>query len=137
MSGNRNTPKHRKQKNKSPQMQVQQQTIEQKIHHGPIPAPEDLAKYNSIISGAAERILAMAESEVEHRQRQEVDTLNANISDRASARTEIKLGQILAFILCLTVIGCGTFIAINGAIWPGVILSTAGLSGIIAAYLKK
>jgi len=79
----------------------------------------------------------MAESEVEHRQRQEVDTLNANISDRASARTEIKLGQILAFILCLTVIGCGTFIAINGAIWPGVILSTAGLSWIIAAYLKK
>jgi len=110
MSGNRNTPR---QKNKGKQVHIQQQTIEQKIHHGPIPAPEDLAKYNQIIPSAAERILTMAESEVEHRQKQEVDTLDANILDRVSARKEIKTGQILAFVLCLAVIGSGTFIAVN------------------------
>ncbi len=37
-------------------------------YSGPLPRPEDLAKYNEIVPGAAERILSMAEKEMRHRQ---------------------------------------------------------------------
>lgn len=79
----------------------------------------------------------MAEEEAEHRQALEAETLKANVRDRMSARREIKLGQILAFLLCVSVVLCGTYITISGAEWPGVILGSTGLSGIIIAYLKK
>ena len=37
------------------------------IFQGPLPHPEILAKYDSILPGAAERILVMAEKEQNHR----------------------------------------------------------------------
>ncbi|PIQ30327.1 MAG: hypothetical protein COS35_13425 [Zetaproteobacteria bacterium CG02_land_8_20_14_3_00_50_9] len=37
------------------------------MHSGPLPAPEDFAKYENILPGAAERILSMAENEARHR----------------------------------------------------------------------
>jgi len=110
---------------------------QQTFHQGPIPDPRTLAAYNQIVPNAAERIISMAESETLHRQALERDTLEFNKSDRMSARAEIKIGQILSFLLCTIVVGCGTFVAISGNAWPGVALSITGLSGIIAAYLRK
>src|SRR5262249_5477754 len=40
----------------------------QTLHHGPIPSPEDFAAYNSVLPGAADRILKMAEGQATHRQ---------------------------------------------------------------------
>ena len=34
---------------------------QQKIHSGPLPAPEDIALYNQVIDNGANRIMAMAE----------------------------------------------------------------------------
>ena len=39
----------------------------EKMHSGPLHAPEDFAKYENILPGAAERILSMAENEARHR----------------------------------------------------------------------
>lgn len=47
------------------------QISEQTHYSGPLPRPEDLAKYDQIVPGAAERIIKMAESEMEHRHTQE------------------------------------------------------------------
>lgn len=35
---------------------------------GPLPSPDALAKYEQVIRGAAERIIAMAERQANHRQ---------------------------------------------------------------------
>ena len=42
-----------------------------KTHSGPLPAPEDLAHYDAICPGAANRIITMAENNMEHRQSME------------------------------------------------------------------
>ena len=124
-------------RNKQSNRTKQVTQVSRHLHQGPIPDPNTLAGYNQIVPNAAERIIAMAEAEALHRQQLEDNTLKANIADRLSARTEIKLGQILAFMLCMIVVLCGTYLAISGAQWPGVVLGSTGLSGIIVAYLKK
>ena len=111
--------------------------VKQHIHQGPIPDPATLSGYNQIVPNAAERIISMAEVEAKHRQILEEKTLDANIHDRKSARFEIRLGQSFAFLLCVVIVGCGSYVAVSGAPWPGIILSSTGLSGIILAYLKK
>lgn len=45
---------------------------------GPLPAPEDLKKYDTVVSGAAERIFSMAEKEMEHRHNKENENLKVN-----------------------------------------------------------
>jgi len=110
---------------------------QQKFHQGPIPAPEDLEKYNSVVPDAAERIIVMAEEESKHRRNLEQLSLEYNLKDRESARVEIKLGQILSFLLCAMVIGSGTYIAVTVHVWAGILLSGVGISGIISAYLRK
>lgn len=47
------------------------QISEQTHYSGPLPLPEDLAKYDQVVPGAAERIIKMAENEMEHRHVQE------------------------------------------------------------------
>ena len=43
------------------------QVSESRHYSGPLPLPEDLAKYDQIVPGAAERIIKMAENEMQHR----------------------------------------------------------------------
>lgn len=43
------------------------QISEQRHYSGPLPMPEDLAKYDQVVPGAAERIIQMAEKEMQHR----------------------------------------------------------------------
>ena len=43
------------------------QISEQHHYSGPLPRPDDLAKYDQIVPGAAERIIKMAEAEMLHR----------------------------------------------------------------------
>ena len=45
--------------------------MQQSSYSGPLPAPEDFAKYDSVLPGAAERILKMAEENSVHRRQME------------------------------------------------------------------
>jgi uncharacterized membrane protein len=49
--------------------------------HGPLPPPESLKQYDVIVPGAAERILLMAEKEMEHRHQRENRTLRNIMAD--------------------------------------------------------
>ncbi len=66
--------------------------IEQKSYSGPLPAPEDFAEYEKILPGSTDRILKMAEKQVDHR----ISSDNKIIDNtyRQSGR-----GQILGAIL--------------------------------------
>jgi uncharacterized membrane protein len=46
---------------------AQKTELSYSVHSGPLPPPEDLAKYNMIVPDAAERILRMAEKQQAHR----------------------------------------------------------------------
>ncbi len=86
---------------------------------GPIPPPEILAKYEEIVPGAAERIIAMAELQGEHRRSLEKVVVNKDIG-RATR------GQIFAFLIAMTIIIGGFFM-----IWQG--KSLEGMTSIIGA----
>ena len=75
---------------------------------GPIPHPEILQQYDQIISGAAERILAMAEKDAEHQR--EIEKLAIQFASR-----EVKRGQwfglaigISAFITSIVALVLGS-----------------------------
>lgn len=45
--------------------------VQQEHYSGPLPHPDALARYDEIVPGAAERIIRMAEKEMEHRHENE------------------------------------------------------------------
>jgi len=87
--------------------------------YGPLPPPEALERYNQILPGAADRILAMAERQEQHRQKMEEQVITSNVSSQ-------KLGVKLGFVVAMTAILGGIGLALAGA-------SGAGLTSIIAA----
>jgi uncharacterized membrane protein len=82
--------------------QVRQIQAEQRFLSGPLPPPEALEKYNQVLPGLAERIVALTERQSDHRQRLE------SLVVRSNARNEL-LGQVFALVLAAGTIG--------GSIW--------------------
>ena len=54
------------------------------FHRGPLPTPEDFARYDQILPGTAERILSLVESTVEHQRR--MDVRNLDLVERLAER---------------------------------------------------
>lgn len=87
---------------------------------GPLPPPAVLAEYNSVLPGAADRIIGMAERQSSHRQDLERNVVNGNI--RAEG-----VGQRNAFILgVITILGGIGLIALDK--------SSEGLVAIVVAF---
>jgi uncharacterized membrane protein len=92
---------------------------------GPLPPPQLLKGYNEAFAGCAERIVAMAERQSEHRQSLETTVVESNC--RAQSR-----GQWFAFILALVVISGGVYLLAQGKSVQGfsaIILAVASLIG--------
>lgn len=80
------------------------QVSQMEAWHGPLPPPESLKQYDVIVPGAAERILSMAEKEMEHRHQRENRTLKYNgrliiVSTILAFLCVILLGGILCFAI--------------------------------------
>ena len=114
---------HNKQTN-PPNTQIQTQ-VTKVTHLGPIPHPEILRGYDDLVSGAAARIIELAEEESAHRRKIENKALDANIAlqeqnvviakqqNQVVNRSDI-LGQIFGFIICISCVGAAVFLGING-----------------------
>ena len=84
-------------KNTNPVEKIQHVQVQQH-YSGPLPQPEALAQYDKIVPGAAERIIKMAEKEMEHRHGIE-SSMTRNV-----IRTTV-LGIIFAFLSVLILSG--------------------------------
>jgi uncharacterized membrane protein len=76
-------------------------------YSGPLPPPEQLAGYERVLPGAADRILAMAESQAEHRQNLEQTAIGG-----ASRRSW--WGLWLGFAIAVVVFVLGTIMVMTG-----------------------
>lgn len=95
---------------------------------GPLPHPDILQGYKDVVPGAAERILAMAEKQAEHRQKIESKVINKQLA-------QTSLGQWFAFILTIVCIAVGTYLAVNNfTIIAGIIFSSTIL-GLISVFV--
>lgn len=93
--------------------------VEMSRFSGPLPPPEELAKYERILPGSADRIIRMAEEQAKHRQQLESTVIGSNA-------TVQKWGLGCAFVVAMTAIGGGIWLSLKG-------MSGAGLTSIIAA----
>lgn len=106
---------------------------------GPIPPPAVLKEYDVICPGAADRILAQAEQQVEHRQALERMSLEAQIVDAKASRLERRFGQILGALVAIAGMGFGATVMVLGgsvgAIIGGTLMGGAPLAGVVTAFI--
>jgi uncharacterized membrane protein len=91
---------------------------------GPIPPPEQLAAYDQIVPGAANRMLTMAETE--QRNRTAIVSAQIRQSDRA---------QWLAFALALCFLGACVCVTLAGWPWVGGILGGSTVVGVVTIFI--
>lgn len=92
---------------------------------GPIPPPQVLQQYNSIVPGAAERILLMAEKQSDHRMDLEKRVVYSNIK-------KSYVGMGLATVIALYGLYIAKEIAINGNPATAGIIAALDIGGLIS-----
>jgi uncharacterized membrane protein len=96
-----------------------------KFHQGPLPPSEELANYDRISPGIAERIVRMAEEQAAHRREVEMRSLQVDIEssqskmmiEHESVRGPIineRLGLLLGFTVGIACVGGAIFSAARG-----------------------
>jgi uncharacterized membrane protein len=106
---------------------VHQQLIAHQFH-GPIPPSSELAGYEQVLPGAADRLISMAEKEASHRHFIEKRSL-------LFEGLEVFIGQLFALCIgAITVIG-GVYAAVHGAEIAGGIIGISGVTGLVSAFI--
>lgn len=140
-------PNNNKQTNSPTTAQIQTQ-VTQVTHQGPIPHPEILRGYNDLVSGAAARIIKLAEDESAHRRQVENKALDANIvlqeqnvviakqQNKVVNRSDI-LGQIFGFIICISCVGAAIYLGINGHDWLAGTITAIPSAAVIKSFFSS
>lgn len=98
------------------------------FHSGPLPPAKELAEYDEILPGAADRIIAMAERQAEHRQTLEAFAVRAE--DRRSWGGLIAGGIVaVGFLVGAVVLG------LNDQPWLGGVLGGSTLVSIVGTFV--
>ncbi|MCK4653487.1 MAG: DUF2335 domain-containing protein [Candidatus Cloacimonetes bacterium] len=87
---------------------------------GPIPPPKILQQYDSILPGAADRILTMAEKQSDHRQSLEKKHVNSSLTDA-------RIGLWLGFSIVVISLFIAGFLLYNNKTTSGLILGGGSL----------
>jgi uncharacterized membrane protein len=100
------------------------------MYIGPLPTSKEFSGYEQAFPGAANRILAMAEKESEHRRENENKIVQHSV--KKSGR-----GQIFAFILALVSLGLIFYSILKGEMLGTIIPAIIALSSLIAVFIGK
>ena len=104
--------------------------VEAASFSGPLPPPAMYSEYERALPGSAERILAMAEKEQNHRIAWEETALGTSVR-------ETKLGQWLGFAIAVACIGAAMFLAVNEHDVVAVIALGISAVGLVGRFLGK
>jgi uncharacterized membrane protein len=105
------------------------QVAVQASYSGPIPQAQELAKYEAIIPGAAERILQMAEKNQAHQISIEIKALDA-------ARREARRGQVFALLIALCAFGAAIAAMIMGYPVVASVIGGTTVVSLAVAFIK-
>jgi len=125
--------------------------VQQISHKGPMPPPEDLAKYSSTLDNLPDRMMTMAEfsqqtkaahhekilelkSEEISVQRLEVET--SNDSHKREIVTQV-LGMVFAFITVIICIMGAFYLALQDKTEVALVVGGTTVIGLVAAFLKS
>lgn len=102
--------------------------IFEKVHMGPICAPEDLARYEAILPGLAERIVRLPEREQEHRHR----LIEAAVERDYTLKSR---GQILAMVALIILAGLALAFALLGDIKSAAIVGVGTIAAVVGIFV--
>ncbi|MGL4392712.1 MAG: DUF2335 domain-containing protein [Fusobacteriaceae bacterium] len=100
--------------------------MSQENYEGPIPHPDLFKKFDEVLSGAAERIMAMAEKEQSHRHKSEQEYFALQ-----------KLGLVCGFIIAILFVILGVFLIYVGKSITGFSLAISALASLVFAFSIK
>lgn len=124
--------------------------VQQKIHQGPMPSPEDIREYAATQSDLPERMMLMAEKSQDNKARhadkvlalkqQEIE-LNIGAlkaADLANQRESLnqKLSLIFAFIVVLVCVLGSFYLAVIDKTAVALVIGGTTVVGVVAAFLK-
>lgn len=98
------------------------------ISQSPWPPPDILERYEQVMPGSADRLIKMVEQEAEHRRALETKQLNREIRETCT-------GQWMAFLIGIFTIAAGAYTALQGAEWPGALMGSGGVIGLVAVFI--
>lgn len=101
---------------------------EERLHSGPLPAPEDLAAYGRVMADAPDRIVGMAEREAAHRQSRDMWLVR-------SKAIQPLLGTLSGLAIGITTILSGAAVAMSGHEWTGLGVIVAGLASLVGVFV--
>jgi uncharacterized membrane protein len=104
--------------------------FQQISHSGPLPHPSILRGYEDIQPGFADRVIAMAEKQQEHRMELEKE-------QRRDQQTQSKCGQWMAFFLALVGLLGSIYIMVSGYPLTGSLFGGGGLVGLLTVFYKS
>lgn len=98
------------------------------VHIGPLPAPSDLEKYEKVLPGAADRIIAVFESQTKHRHECEKMVVVGQLRHE-------HWGQIMAFAIVTVAMGICLFLIYTGHSTKGFTAMMAILGGVAGLFI--
>lgn len=102
--------------------------IKRSSFSGPLPPPEILEHYNSVVEKGAERIMKMAENQAAHRMSLENRAISSQLS-------QSKKGQIFGFVIALLLIASSVYCAWAGYEGLAKILGGTTILGLVAIFV--
>ena len=101
----------------------------------PLPPPSLLSGYEAVCPGAADRIIRMAEQEVEHRRATETAIVRAGVAQGQRDSDDAKRGQIFALVIVLTSIGGAIFLGFNGHELSASALGLGAVGSVVTTFI--
>lgn len=105
------------------------QAMRKESFSGPIPHPELLQKYEEVQNGFAERIVSMAERQLNHRIKCENAMVNGSVS-------EAKRGQWFGLIVAVLFLCASLALGLTGHDWFGGVLGGGTLVALVTVFVQ-
>lgn len=99
-------------------------------YQGPIPEASQLAKYEQILPGLADRIVKLTEEKSKHVNLMEKSWLKKSFFQKS-------LGQIFAFIIVITGMIFGAYVTLHGKLIGGLVIGGFPLVSIAALFITN
>ena len=97
---------------------------------GPLPPPAQLAQFNEVVPGCAERIIRMAEQEGEHSREVQMRAVKATVIGQY-------IGQAFALLLAAGAMIASYFLAMADHDMVAAILGGTTLTTVVLAFLQR
>lgn len=105
------------------------------FYSGPFPSPQMLRDYAASFPDVPERLMALVEEEAKLRRSIELKQVAAALEDQRADRLERRRGQWLGFGIGVIAIVAGAITASLGQPWPGGIIGSAGVVGLVSVFV--